>query len=241
MPKFPPASQMGPVGRACDLFVKRALDVAAAGTAMAMLALPFAAIGVAIKLESPGPIFYRGGRIGLHGKEFQLFKFRSMRVSTGGPTTTSTHDPRITKVGAVLRRFKLDELPQLINVLLGEMSLVGPRPQVAWCVARFTEDERAVLEVRPGITDWASMKFHNEEEIIAASGIADADAAYLQLIHPEKTRLQLAYVRSRNVLLDLRIIADTVRTLVRTRSKTTSPSAESEGVMGGAHSERAAA
>jgi lipopolysaccharide/colanic/teichoic acid biosynthesis glycosyltransferase len=135
-----------------------------------------------------------------------------------GPSTTTENDPRITRVGRFVRRYKLDELPQLLNVLVGDMSLVGPRPQVQWAVERFSEEERQVLNVRPGITDWASIRFHNEGEIIAASGEPDPDEAYLRLIHPEKTRLQLEYVRRRSLLVDLRILAQTLATLVRTRA-----------------------
>jgi lipopolysaccharide/colanic/teichoic acid biosynthesis glycosyltransferase len=151
-----------------------------------------------------------------------------MVVGDGGPTTTGEADPRVTRVGRVLRRYKLDELPQLINVFLGHMSLVGPRPQVQWCVDTFTEEERQILSVRPGITDWASIRFHNEGEIIAASGIGDPDAAYLQLIHPEKTRLQLRYIRERSLMTDLRIVAKTLATLVVTRSQ----SGEQAGPVG---------
>jgi lipopolysaccharide/colanic/teichoic acid biosynthesis glycosyltransferase len=201
-----------------DDALKRGLDFLVSSVALAALAAPLGLIGVAIKLDSPGPVFYRGERVGRHGRSFRLFKFRSMVVGDGtGPSTTTDQDPRITRVGRVLRQYKLDELPQLLNVLSGDMSLVGPRPQVGWAVDRFTTEERAILNVRPGITDWASIRFHNEGEIIAASGDPDPDRAYLRLIHPEKTRLQLEYVRRRGFLVDLRIIADTLATLVQTR------------------------
>ena len=210
---------MTSLSRALDPPLKRGFDFAVSVAALAGLALPLAALSVAIKLDSPGPVFYRGERIGRFGRPFRLFKFRSMAVGDGkGPTTTTEHDPRITRVGHTLRRYKLDELPQLLNVLAGDMSLVGPRPQVRWAVDRFTSEERQVLNVRPGITDWASIRFHNEGEIIAASGDPDPDQAYLRLIHPEKTRLQLEYVRQRSFLVDLRILADTLATLVRTRA-----------------------
>src|SRR5262249_44772206 len=154
--------------------LKRALDITASAIALAALAAPLLAIGIAIKLESPGPMLYRGVRIGKGGKPFRLNKFRTMVVGDGkGPTTTSENDPRITRVGRLLRRLKLDELPQLANVLVGEMSLVGPRPEVPRYVEMFTEEERQILTVRPGITDFASIRFHNEGEIVAASGIAD--------------------------------------------------------------------
>jgi len=202
-----------------DGALKRALDVAASATALAVLSAPMAAIGLAIRVDSPGPALYRGHRIGRNGRPFRLLKFRTMFVNDGrGPSTTSQDDPRITRVGRLLRDYKLDELPQLVNVLLGDMSLVGPRPQVAWAVDRLSSEERAVLSVRPGITDWASIKFHNEGEIIASSGIADPDEAYLKLIHPEKTRLQLQYVKERSTRVDVRILFETVATLWRTRA-----------------------
>lgn len=175
---------------------------------------------VLIKFTSPGPMFYRGERVGLGGRVFRTYKFRSMVVDAERRGGTSTHesDARITGIGAFLRRFKLDELPQLINVLLGDMSFVGPRPEVKKFVDMYTPEERIILTVRPGITDWSSIKFHNEGEIIAASGIEDADEAYTRLIRPEKLRLQMKYVRERTLWVDLKIIFDTILTLFMTRS-----------------------
>ncbi len=202
-----------------DKALKRAFDLTAASAGLLSLAVPLAVVAAAIRLESPGGVFYRGVRVGRHGRPFRIYKFRSMRDDVRGPDTTSKHDPRITKTGAFIRKFKLDELPQLINVIKGEMSIVGPRPEVQWCVDLYTPEERVILENRPGITDWASMKFHNEGEIIAASGIADADEAYLKLIRPDKLRLQIRYAREANFLTDLAIIRETLATLLRTRSK----------------------
>jgi lipopolysaccharide/colanic/teichoic acid biosynthesis glycosyltransferase len=205
--------------RVPDLALKRGLDVVMSAASLSLLAPPFAAIGIAIKVDSRGPVFYRGVRVGRHGRSFRLFKFRSMIVDPGiGATTTSENDPRITRVGRLLRTYKLDELPQLINVLLGDMSLVGPRPEVQRYVDLYTDEEKAILSVRPGITDWSSIKFHNEGEIVAASGIADPDEAYSKLIRPEKLRLQLKYVRERNLVVDLHILFETLATLVRTRA-----------------------
>jgi lipopolysaccharide/colanic/teichoic acid biosynthesis glycosyltransferase len=204
--------------RIVERALRRALDVAASTATLVVLAVPLVTVGAVIKLDSPGPVFYRGIRIGLNGRPFKLFKFRSMVVDGGkGPSTTGEDDPRITRVGRLLRRYKIDELPQFINVLAGDMSLVGPRPQVGWVVDGFSDAERAVLSVRPGITDWASIRFHNEGEIVAASGIADPDEAYFRLIHPEKMRLQLEYVRTRNLGADLKILIHTAATLLRTR------------------------
>ena len=174
-----------------------------------------AAVAIAIKLDSRGPVFYRGERAGLRGKPFRIFKFRSMRVHRGGPDSTSVHDDRITRIGHFIRRYKIDELPQLLNVLAGDMSLVGPRPEIQKFVDMYTVQEKAILEVQPGITDWSSIKFHNEGEVIASSGYADADQAYLELIRPEKLRLQLKYVRERNLMVDFDILWQTIAMMGR--------------------------
>jgi lipopolysaccharide/colanic/teichoic acid biosynthesis glycosyltransferase len=196
---------------------KRAVDFTVSSAGLVALAVPFTLIATAIKLDSPGPIFYRGARVGRRGKTFRIFKFRSMRADASGPGTTSDDDQRITRVGQVIRKYKVDELSQLINVFIGDMSLVGPRPEIQWCVDLYTEEEKAILDVRPGITDWASIRFHNEGELIKASGYADADEAYLAIIRPEKLKLQLKYVRERSLGVDARILLETVATLVRTR------------------------
>lgn len=198
---------------------KRAFDLALSAAGLAASAPAIAAVAIAIRLDSRGPVFYRGWRSGRHGLPFRIFKFRTMvtDAESRGTASTSDEDSRITRVGHVVRKLKLDELPQLINVLLGDMSFVGPRPQFPNWVERYKDEEKAVLELRPGITDWASIKFHNEGEILAQSGIADADEAYAQLIHPAKMRLQLRYLEQRNMLVDLGIIASTVATLVSTR------------------------
>jgi lipopolysaccharide/colanic/teichoic acid biosynthesis glycosyltransferase len=197
---------------------KRTLDIVAASAGLAALSVPFGLVALAIKMETPGPVFYRGERVGRHGKTFRIFKFRSMQMTDGtGPHTTSTDDERVTRIGKVIRHYKLDELSQLINVLLGDMSLVGPRPEVKWCVDLYTDEEKAILKVRPGITDWSSIKFHNEGEIIANSGFADPDQAYLTLVRPEKLRLQLKYVRECSLRIDLTILFETMRVLIQTR------------------------
>jgi len=200
--------------------VKRAFDIVAAGLGLLLLAPLLLLFSAAIRLDSPGPVFYRGVRIGRGGRPFRICKFRSMveNAENLGASSTGSSDARVTRVGRFLRRYKLDELPQLFNVLKGDMSIVGPRPQVEWAVRRFSEEERKVLELRPGLTDWASIRFHNEEEIIGSSGIPDADEAYMKLIHPEKMRLQLKYLEERSFLTDLRIILETFRVLFRTRS-----------------------
>jgi lipopolysaccharide/colanic/teichoic acid biosynthesis glycosyltransferase len=173
-------------------------------------------MGISIKLDSEGPIFYRGLRVGLHGKPFRIFKFRSMVIDaeTNGISSTNKNDNRITKVGEIIRKYKLDEFSQLINVFLGDMSLVGPRPEVLKFVDQYTGEEKIILTVRPGITDFASIKFHNEGEIIEKSGIADADEAYAKLIRPEKLRLQMRYVKEQNFLLDIKLIFQTIKRIV---------------------------
>jgi len=186
---------------------KRALDVAGAA-AVLVAGAPVAAYAAwRIKREDGGPVLFRGERIGVGGRPFGMLKFRSMRVDaarTGG-SSTAHDDPRLTAAGRMLRRWKLDEWPQFYNVLRGDMSLVGPRPQVAWDVRRYTERERLLLTVRPGITDWASIVFRDEGGILA--GHADPDEAYDELIRPRKIALGLAYVQNRSLRTDLEILA----------------------------------
>jgi lipopolysaccharide/colanic/teichoic acid biosynthesis glycosyltransferase len=159
-----------------------------------------------IRREGDGPILYRGRRAGRDGVPFEMLKFRTMVVDAErvGGSSTADDDARITATGRTLRRYKLDELPQLFNVLRGDMSLVGPRPQVLDEVAGYNDEERHLLDVRPGITDWASLRFNNEGEILR--GHDDPDQAYAELIRPEKVRLGLEYVRRATLLDDLRIL-----------------------------------
>jgi lipopolysaccharide/colanic/teichoic acid biosynthesis glycosyltransferase len=200
--------------------IKLAFDLLFSALGLVICSPIFLILAIAIKLESRGPVFYRGVRVGLHGEPFRIYKFRSMVKDAEKIGASSTHqaDPRLTRCGHYIRKFKLDELSQLINVFLGDMSFVGPRPEVRKFVDIYTEEEKAILTVRPGITDWSSIKFHNEEEIIESSGIADADEAYARLIRPEKLRLQLKYVRERNIWIDLKIILCTVLTIFATRT-----------------------
>ena len=200
--------------------LKRIFDLVLSFFGLVLFAPLLLICALLIKLTSSGPVFYRGERIGLAGKAFRTLKFRTMVADAEKKGGSSTHeaDARITGIGSFLRKFKLDELPQLLNVLAGDMSFVGPRPEVRKFVDMYTPEERMILTVRPGITDWSSIKFHNEGEIIAASGIADADEAYARLIRPEKLRLQMKYVREHTLWLDLKIIFDTIFTLFRTRT-----------------------
>jgi lipopolysaccharide/colanic/teichoic acid biosynthesis glycosyltransferase len=167
-------------------------------------------IAAAVKWQDGGPVLYRGERVGRDGMPFRMLKFRTMVVNadTLGPSSTAKDDRRITRVGEFLRRYKLDELPQLMNVLGGQMSFVGPRPQVPWAVALYTHEEKQLLSVRPGITDYASIKFSNEAELLRGS--TDPDRDYLRIIAPEKIRLGLEYVKNRSLRLDLQILAATV-------------------------------
>ncbi len=196
---------------------KRVLDVVLA-VLLIVLSLPlFIAIAVTVRLNSSGPVFYRGVRVGRRGEPFRQWKFRTMVVDAEqlGGAKTCTRDERITGVGRKLRATKLDELPQLLNVLRGDMSLVGPRPMVPEEVERYTPFERAALTVRPGVTDWASIWFHNEERELAAAD--NLQQYYETHIRPEKARLRTAYVHSRSLRVDLSIVAQTAFVLLRTR------------------------
>jgi lipopolysaccharide/colanic/teichoic acid biosynthesis glycosyltransferase len=189
---------------------KRAFDLFISLLALALLSPLLMAIAIAVWFEDGAPIFYRGVRIGRGGIPFTIWKFRTMCLGaeSWGPSSTSADDPRLTRMGRALREWKLDELPQLFNVVGGQMSLVGPRPQVPWAVARYGAREDALLRVRPGITDYASIVFADESEILRGS--KDPDRCYLEKIAPEKIRLGLEYVENRSLSLDVRIIAATL-------------------------------
>jgi lipopolysaccharide/colanic/teichoic acid biosynthesis glycosyltransferase len=198
---------------------KRIVDLFFSVLGLILLFPFFFIIAMAIKIDTRGPIFYRGERVGRNGKIFRIFKFRSMvpDAEKKGGTSTSAVDMRLTRVGKFIRMFKLDEFSQLVNVFLGDMSLVGPRPEVKKFVDLYSAEEKIILSVRPGITDWSSIKFHNEPEIIAASGIPDADQAYAQLIRPMKLKLQMKYIRERTIFLDLYLLVATVVSIITTR------------------------
>ncbi len=166
-----------------------------------------------IKLNDGGHIFYMAPRVGLNGKLFRMFKFRTMVVNADkiGASSTTLSDSRITRTGRFLRKYKLDEIPQLINVLSGHMSIVGPRPEVKHFTDMFSEEEKAILSVKPGITDWASVWNSDEGKIL--EGAEDPDKAYMELIWPEKKRLQLKYVKEQSFLNDIKIIFLTLHAL----------------------------
>ncbi len=194
--------------------MKRALDFVISMFGLIVLAPGLVALALTIKIDSRGPIFYRGVRIGRYGNPFRMFKFRTMVEDAEklGGASTPEDDPRVTRVGRFLRKYKLDELPQVLNVVTGEMSLVGPRPQVPWAVELYTQEERTILNARPGITDYASVRFRDEGEILRGSANPDKD--YLEKIHPEKMRLSLEYVRKQSLWLDCQILWKTLEAVV---------------------------
>jgi len=195
--------------------MKRVFDFLSSLVGLILASPVLLVIAILIKKEDGGPVFYRGVRVGRFGKPFRIFKFRTMVVNAeklGGPSTADD-DPRISKVGKSIRKFKLDELPQLINVLKGEMSIVGPRPEVQMYVDMFTEEEEAILNVRPGITDWASIWNPDEGAILAGS--PDPEKTYMEKIRPEKIRLQLKYVEEKSLWVDFEIIVRTLETVLR--------------------------
>ncbi|GGO92527.1 glycosyl transferase [Nocardioides phosphati] len=193
--------------------MKRVLDVVIAGVGLVVASPVMVVLALAVALTSPGGALFRQVRVGREGEEFEILKFRSMRLGEPGIEVTAGGDPRITLVGAVLRSTKLDELPQLINVLRGEMSLVGPRPEVPKYVAHWPADiRREVLSVRPGITDPASLTFRREEEILAEAD--DPERAYLEEVMPQKLALYVDYVRNQTITGDLGILLGTVKATV---------------------------
>ena len=195
--------------------LKRLLDLCASLVGLMVVFPIMVVIGLWIRLDSKGPMFYRGTRVGKGGKKFHMLKLRTMVINAdhlGGPST-SDDDPRLTKAGKQIRRYNLDELPQLINVLKGDMSIVGPRPEVPEEVEQYTEEEKALLSVRPGMTDYASIEFNNEGEILRGS--KDPHQAYREVIRPEKIRLGLEYVNTRSVYVDFKIIFKTLMILLR--------------------------
>lgn len=175
----------------------------------------FMVIAIFIKLDSEGPIFFRGIRVGRDEKLFKIYKFRTMVINADkiGGSSTSDDDPRLTKMGKLIRRYKLDELPQLMNVLKGEMSFVGPRPEVSEEVELYSEEyRRAILSVQPGMTDYSSIKFHNEGEIL--KGSEDPHQTFREKIQPEKIRLGLKYAKKHSFWIDIKIIFQTLKTVI---------------------------
>ncbi|HVB56307.1 MAG TPA: sugar transferase [Candidatus Acidoferrales bacterium] len=215
--------------------MKRAFDFGSSLIGLIALTPLTLALVIVVTLDSRGPIFYRGVRVGRYGKLFRIFKFRTMvqNAEKLGASSTPEDDPRVTRVGRFLRKYKMDELPQLLNVIRGEMSLVGPRPQLLWAVERYSPEEKEVLSVRPGITDYASLRFRNEGEILRGS--MDPDKDYFDKIHPEKMRLSLEYVRRQSFWLDCDILVRTLGAVIFRREKrgsdTNAGSGRSSGVI----------
>jgi lipopolysaccharide/colanic/teichoic acid biosynthesis glycosyltransferase len=198
--------------------LKRWLDVAASFLGLLILSPIFLILWLLVKLDSRGPALYRQQRVGRGNKNFTLLKFRTMHVDAdkkGTLITVGGRDPRITRLGYYLRKFKLDELPQLINVLRGDMSLVGPRPEVRKYVNCYTPEQMEVLSIRPGITDPASIKFSNENELL--DGITDPEKHYIEVIMPQKLALNLEYIRTRSFWRDIGIILSTIGMIFRKR------------------------
>jgi len=193
--------------------LKRGLDIVFSATGLALLSPMLAVAALAVKLSSPGPVLFRQVRVGRGGRPFRIAKFRSMRVGANGSWVTAGGDARVTRVGKLLRRSKIDELPQLWNVLAGDMSLVGPRPEVQRYVDRFPEDYARILAVRPGITDHAAVEYRDEESVLAEA--ADPEAAYLETVLPAKIRLYHRYLDEMSLRTDLALILRTLAALLR--------------------------
>ena len=194
--------------------MKRTFDVIMSGLGLLCLSPLFLVLAVWIKCDSPGPVFYRQTRVGRGNRDFRLFKFRSMRPDSDrrGLSTIGGHDPRGTRSGYYIRKYKLDEFPQLINVFLGDMSLVGPRPEVRKYVDLYTPEQMRVLDVRPGITSLASIRYRNENDILAAAD--DPDRAYIEQVMPDKLAIDLEYVGKANLRSDIALIFSTFREII---------------------------
>lgn len=194
--------------------MKRAFDIIMSGMGLVALSPLFIVLAIWIKLDSPGPVFYRQTRVGRHNKDFKVYKFRSMRPDSDkqGLITVGGRDPRVTRSGYYIRKYKFDELPQLINVFLGDMSLVGPRPEVRKYVDMYTPEQMRVLDVRPGITSLASIRYRNENDILAAAD--DPDKAYVEQVMPDKIAIDLEYVPKANLATDIAIIFKTFKAII---------------------------
>lgn len=197
--------------------MKRLFDIVASGLGLVVLSPLFLILAIWIKLDSKGPVFYRQVRVGWHNKDFRIFKFRSMRVGAdkGSLVTIGGRDPRVTRSGYWIRKFKLDELPQLINVFIGDMSLVGPRPEVRHYVDYWTPEQMHVLDVRPGITDPASIIFRNENELMEKA--EDPEKYYIEVIMQAKLNLYLEYVNDHSFWGDIGLIFKTFWAIIKER------------------------
>ena len=194
--------------------MKRLFDIVASGIGLLVLSPLLVITSAAVGLSSRGPIIFRQRRVGRGFREFTLYKYRTMSAGAErGPAVTTAGDARVTRVGRLLRKAKLDELPQLLNVLKGDMSLVGPRPEVPKYVDLFRSDFEDILTVRPGITDYAAIAYRNEEEVL--QGFPDPEAGYVQVVMPAKIALYRRYLREQGMFTDLKILLSTLTTIVR--------------------------
>ena len=197
-----------------DNTLTRGLDIAASALGLLVLSPVFAGISLAIKLHDGGPVFYRGLRVGKDGQEFRLYKFRTMVMNADrmGSGITTNGDSRITPIGRFLRKTKLDELPQLINVLASDMSLVGPRPEDPRYVALYTPEQRRILDMRPGITSAASLTYRNEEQMLSGP---DWETVYIDEVMPSKLTIDLSYMAQRSLFSDVKLILRTVAAMIK--------------------------
>lgn len=194
--------------------MKRTFDIVMSGLGLICLSPLFLVLAVWIKCDSAGPVFYRQVRVGRYNKDFRLFKFRSMRPGSDrkGLITVGGRDPRVTRSGYYIRKYKLDELPQLINVFIGDMSLVGPRPEVRKYVDMYNAEQMHVLDVRPGITSFASIRYRDENDILAAA--EDPDRAYIEQVMPDKIAIDLEYVAKASLATDIALIFRTFKAIL---------------------------
>ena len=201
--------------RKLQLALKRLMDIVISGGALLVLWPVLVLIALAIKIDDPGPVFYRQVRVGKDGKEFRIYKFRTMVVDADkkGLQITVGRDNRITRMGAFLRKTKLDELAQLLNVFKGEMSFVGPRPEVPKYVAMYTPYQRQVLLVQPGITDYASIAYRNENDLLESA--EDPERMYIETIMPDKIELNMKYLHEISPLADIRLIFSTIIAVIK--------------------------
>lgn len=195
--------------------LKRIFDIFFSFIGLIVLFIPFLLIAFLISIDSKGGVFYKQTRVGKDGIDFKLFKFRSMRTDAdkSGLLTVGGTDSRITRIGYTVRKYKIDELPQLINVLMGEMSLVGPRPEVRRYVDMYTPRQRQVLSLKPGITDYASIEYSNENELLGNT--ENPEDVYINEIMPAKLNLNLKYIAEQGILTDLKIIVNTIKKIVK--------------------------
>ena len=195
--------------------MKRIFDIVASGFGLLVMSPVFLILAIWIKLDSKGPVFYRQVRVGRKNRDFRIFKFRSMRVGADkmGLITVGGHDPRVTRSGYFIRKYKLDEFPQLINVFIADMSLVGPRPEVRKYVDLYTSEQMQVLDVRPGVTSLASIRYRNENELLEK--VEDSDQYYINVVMQDKLAIDLEYIRNVSFGYDIRLVFQTFWEIIR--------------------------